>query len=350
MTTPTEVTTPIKATPTKKRSRSEVFFRQTVPYCAGRLVLALSNIFPRGMMLKVGRFLGGLAYYLSAERRRVARINLDLAYGDEKSDDEKRRISREAFRNLGEVATEFLYFNRATAEQIARTVEVDPAGLERLRAALAKGKGVLAPISHFGNFELLALAVGFLGEAPLNLVVKRIKNPGIEAIVSRYRLRSGNRAIYQDEAMSAILGALRRGEIVGLVCDQNSKPGNGGAFVDFFGVPAGTSRSIAAYALATGAPVIPMTCHTLPGGRYRIRFRPEVEVERTGALKRDQHRLLEACCADMEAYIREEPERWFWFHRRWKARPQGEPPIYPIPKRKRKRKLREARARQTEQT
>jgi len=327
------------------KNSAEVFFRQTLPYCAGRLLLSLSNIVPRSAMLKVGRFLGGLGYYLSPGRRRIARINLDIAFGEEKSAVEKRRIAKAAFRNLGEVAAEFLYFNRATAEQIGRIVEVDPVGLARLREALARGKGGLAMISHFGNFEMLAIAVGFLGLAQLNLVVKRMENPGIDAIVSRFRRRSGNAVIYQEDAMVGILKVLRRGEVVGMICDQNTKPRAGGTFVDLFGVPAGTSRAIGVYALATGAPVIPVTCHTLPGGRYRIVFWPEIEVEETGDLRADQMRILQACCKVMETYIRAEPERWFWFHRRWGARPSGEPPIYPEKWRRRRRKKRRARMR-----
>ena len=326
------------------KSRTRAFFRQTLPYYAGRILLRLSTIVPRNVMLKVGRFLGGLGYYLSPRRRRIARINLDLAFGEEKSAAEKRCIVRAAFRNLGEVAAEFLYFDRATAEQIERIVEVDPEGLARVQEILARGKGGLAMISHFGNFEMLAIAVGFLGLAPLNLVVKRMENPGIDAIVSRFRRRSGNAVIYQEDAMVGILKVLRRGEVVGMICDQNTKPRAGGAFVEFFGVPAGTSRAIGVYALATGAPVIPVTCHTLPGGRYRILFWPEIEVEETGDLRADQLRILQECCRVMETYIRAEPERWFWFHRRWGARPSGEPPIYPEKWRRRRRRRRQARS------
>jgi KDO2-lipid IV(A) lauroyltransferase len=110
---------------------------------------------------------------------------------------------------------------------------------------------------------------------------------------------------------------------VGIVGDQDAR--GAGIFVPFFGRPASTHRGPAVFSLRFGAPAFACVARRLPGPgvRYRVSGQ-QVEVPRTGQLDEDVEALTAALAARLEAEIREAPEQYFWFHRRWKSKPPVE--------------------------
>ena len=100
-----------------------------------------------------------------------------------------------------------------------------------------------------------------------------------------------------------------------------------GVFVDFFGFPASTVRGPGIFAIRTGVPVLFCDPRRLPGSkvRYRIRFSP-ILYEPADDLEENVHRLTRAYMASLEEVIRESPEQYFWFHKRWKTQPEVREP------------------------
>jgi len=125
-----------------------------------------------------------------------------------------------------------------------------------------------------------------------------------------------------------LISAMKAGEVVGILMDTNVTPPQG-VFVDFFGIPACTASGLARIALRTDAAVIPgFTIWDKSLGKYRLRFDPIVELIRTGNLEADIQANTQKFTKIIEDYVRRYPEQWLWVHRRWKARPPGEPPLY----------------------
>src|SRR6185369_7491842 len=122
-------------------------------------------------------------------------------------------------------------FPTITRENVHEWIRYD--GLENFTAAQAKGRGVLVATAHLGNWELSAFTHAYM-TAPMHIVVRPLDNPRIDAIVERYRGLSGNHIIQKKEAAREILRALKAGDAVGILIDQNSLPEEG-VFVDFFG-------------------------------------------------------------------------------------------------------------------
>jgi KDO2-lipid IV(A) lauroyltransferase len=183
-----------------------------------------------------------------------------------------------------------------------------------VEAALRQGRGVLFATAHFGNWELSAYAYALLA-APMDVVVRPLDNPSIDALVERRRGLSGNRAIGKREYARAILKSLAANRAVGILVDQNSAAAEG-VFVDFFGVKACAGVGFAKLAARSGAAVIPgFAVWEKAEKRYVLRFLPRVEI--TGDAERDTQAVQSA----LERAIRQYPDQWLWIHRRWKTRP-----------------------------
>ena len=164
--------------------------------------------------------------------------------------------------------------------------------------------------------------------------MRPIKNTRVDALVTRYRGFSGNQPIEKNESVRTILRVLRDGGTVGILADQNTTPVEA-VFVDFFGIPAATTAGLARLARRTGAAVVPAHSYWDASlGKYRLRYEPALELARSDDEEADIRENTALFNKTLEVFIRRFPDQWFWVHRRWKNRPEGEPPIYADDKRK----------------
>jgi KDO2-lipid IV(A) lauroyltransferase len=144
---------------------------------------------------------------------------------------------------------------------------------------------------HLGAWELSAFAHSLQGH-PLSIVMRSLDNPYVDALIQRYRTMHGNRTVDKDDFVRGLLQAMRAGQTVGILMDTNMTPPQG-VFVDFFGIPACTASGLARIALRTNA------------AANTAKFTKIIE-----------------------AFVRRYPDQWLWVHRRWKTRPEGQPPLY----------------------
>lgn len=246
--------------------------------------------------------------------RRIALRNLELAgYSN------APEIADGVFRSLGRVLASVARFPKLNRENIHQYIRYE--GLENYSAAKAKGRGVLIPTAHLGNWELSAFAHAYMTE-PMHIVVRPLDNPRLDAWVERRRGLSGNFIIGKKEAARGILRAVQAGDAVGILIDQNVVPAEG-VFIDFFGRKACAGTAFVKFARRSGAPVVPgFALWEEAESRYVLRFYPEIEI--TGDVAVDTQRLH----SFLEGVIRRYPDQWLWVHRRWKTRPPGEPDLY----------------------
>ncbi len=138
----------------------------------------------------------------------------------------------------------------------------------------------------------------------------------------------GNKTVSKDDFIRGLLAAMRAGEVVGILMDTNMTPPQG-VFVNFFGVPAYTASGLARIALRTDAAVVPtFTTWDRALKKYVLRFDPALELVRTGDHEADIVANTALFTGVIESYIRRYPDQWLWLHRRWKTRPESEPPLY----------------------
>ncbi len=293
---------------------------------AVRAVLAAFGVLPRRWALRVGAWLGDLVYLCDRRDRAIALFNLRLAF-PERSAAEHRAIVRASARNLGRMAAEVCHLPRLTAETLGDYVTFDDEAQWRATLAGAAAHGTLILTGHVGNWELLAYAHGLLGH-PITLVHRPMNNALVDRAITDLRARAGTVSLAKKSAAKAALRALHRKQIVAIPADQNQTR-RYGVFVDFFGLPASTTPGPSRLALLSGAPVVPaFLIRDGASERHRIVVLPPIELVRTGDREADAIENTQRCTAVIEMMLRRHPEQWIWFHKRWKTRPLGEPPLY----------------------
>jgi KDO2-lipid IV(A) lauroyltransferase len=287
---------------------------------AAALITPLAARLPRRAALALGRGLGRLWGDLDRRHLAIAADNLRRAFPHW---DEARVMltARAVYAYLGELLLDLLWTSRHSREEILSRVEV--VGGEHVREAIAAGRGVLYVTGHFGNWELNAVAHAWLF-GPVSVVARALDNPALDRRLCAARSRSGNQVIYKERALSRVMKALRDGQGVAILVDQNVQEADG-IFVDFFGRPAASTTVAAALALKTGCAVIPGCAIPLGGGRYRLRYDPPLRFNPTGDRDADIAGLTQQIASHLEGWIRERPERWLWLHRRWKTQPAAAP-------------------------
>jgi KDO2-lipid IV(A) lauroyltransferase len=274
---------------------------------------------PEGMALRLGSAIGTAMRLLSPRHWRIVMANLHLAFGEEKGEDELRTIAMGCYRHLGKCMTDFFRMPAMTARDIARATRI--VGREHLDAALEEGRGAILLTAHLGNWEMVGVLIAASGY-PLSVIAREQRDHKITDYVRRTRERMGMSVLHRDVAVRESLRALRRNEIVGILVDQNA--GEDGVFVDFFGHLASTAPGVAAFALRTGAAVLPTFGWRNADNTHTVEIGAPVPVMRTGDRGKDILVNTARHAKIIEEAIRKHPEQWFWLHKRWKARPPEE--------------------------
>ena len=271
---------------------------------------------PLGVAYWLGARLGDVLYLVLARRRRIVFENLAIAFGTDKTAEERHQIARATFRNLGQHVVDFSHVRQLTVQRFTTMCHIE--GLERVETLLQRGMGLLILSGHFGSWEL-APAVSLCLSTPLHVIVRPLDNPALQRLAEAYRRRCGYHTIPRRAALAECLKVLRRGEIVAVLMDQSSLR-HESIQVEFFGTNAYTSRGPALLALRTGCPVVSGFLIRTGQGRHRLVFSQEIPVHRTGNLQQDIVENTRTFTYVIESYVRRYPDHWFWLHRRWKQR------------------------------
>ena len=288
-------------------------------FAAFRVLMSFFAVLPRSWCLGFGRALGTLAFRWDRHHRRIALANLRQAFGGEKSPAELRMIALDSFRRFGgTVADIFKLFHWGPAD-IAKLIDVE--GREILAEAVAEGKGVLVFSAHIGNWEIGSPVISEAGT--FSVIARALDNPRLDRALLEFREGMGAHVIYKQQAAKRILQALRDGEIVAVLVDQNVLRREA-VFVDFFGRPAGTTPVLGAFHLRTGAPLLPVFCLPAAGNRYKLRILPPVAFVPGEDVGADVLKITGICTKIIETAIREDPSSWLWVHDRWRSRPKDE--------------------------
>jgi KDO2-lipid IV(A) lauroyltransferase len=293
--------------------------RHRAEFAAVRILIAIVRILPHALVRAGGRALGLGFYIFDRAHRRIAEANIAAAF-PVRPPEERRRIARRAFEHFGRLLVELLKFSTLSRAAMLARVEVD--GEERAKNAYAQKKGVLFITGHFGFWEIHAI-VHALRVEPIGVLARALDNPALNDLLERIRQRTGNQVIYRKGTIRRVMRMLQEGHGVAVLIDQHIQARDA-ITVDFFQRPAATTSAVAALALRTGAPVVPVFALPLPRGRYRIIY--EHPVEPPPADSEDAVREFTQRCTDvLEMYVRRHPELWLWMHRRWRDMgPAGE--------------------------
>lgn len=227
-------------------------------------------------------------------------------------------LARGVFTSLGRNAFDALSLVHLSREAILGLCRIE--GEEHLRVPYERRNGVIALTGHIGCWELLGAYFSEKGYK-VNVIARELSDGRLNDMLARMRRRHGIVSIPRGGGAVAGYRALRKGEMLGMLVDQDIDVD--GVFVPFFGIPAHTPRGAAVFALRSGASIVPMGIHLQPGGSHRITVLPELGSP-PAALSEEERidELTGRCSAAIERLIRIYPQQWVWFHDRWRKRPE----------------------------
>ncbi len=269
---------------------------------------------PREKALCWGERIGELAYRVGKRQRLYAQRNLRLTQfpKPEATEAERDALIRRVFVHFAKSAVDFLRGPTLTDENLRDLVQAE--NWHYMEEAIAGGRGVILLTAHFGNWEMLGRYMVSRG-ARLTVIAREPEDPALGAFVRDIRQSAGFKVKDKGNAARDVLVALKQGDVVGILPDQNS----GDVFAPFFGVPAGTAAGPALFALRTGAPIIPSYTVRLPDDTYLTRFFPPLTIQPTGDRSADVQQIMTQANLILEENIRQYPDQWLWLHNRWKS-------------------------------
>ncbi|MDH4133727.1 MAG: lysophospholipid acyltransferase family protein [Gammaproteobacteria bacterium] len=289
------------------------------PNWLGLLVMRLLAFLPLPVITFIGALFGEFLYLVHAERRHITRTNLQRCF-PELSSAELRKLARAHFRS---VAASFLtvpivwWGSAARLERLVRR-----RGEEHLKTALATKRPVILLSAHFNAIEVGGVSLS--RDYPVLDMYKRPKNRLFHYLLRRRRRRFGGYLVERQEGIKPVIRAIRKGVLFLYLTDQDQGR-EGSVFAPFFGIQTSTVTGLSRVAAITDALVVPCFMRVLPWGQgYEVIFQPALENFPTTDELADTTRMNRI----IEEAVREMPEQYFWVHKRFKTRPEGEAPFY----------------------
>ncbi|HEY9101246.1 lipid A biosynthesis lauroyl acyltransferase [Chitinimonas sp.] len=278
--------------------------------------LWLVHWLPFSALTAIGKALGSLLYRVAGSRRRVGQTNLQLCF-PEMPAAERERILRAHFQYLACMLLEYGYCWFASRERLREMMRIE--GLEHLTAQ--EGKPVILCIGHFTGLDMAGLRVSL--DTPVVSIYSRQKDEGLDAYVEQKRLRFDTGIILSRQAgVRPALKALKQGYRFYYLPDQDFGARDS-VFAHFFGVKAATITALSRLAKASGAVVLPCYPRREANG-YTLVIEPPLSDFPGEDLLEDAERMNRI----LEGHVLKQPEQYFWLHKRFKTRPEGEAGYY----------------------
>lgn len=287
---------------------------------------AAVEILPAGVVYCLGRGFGLVLWYASKRRRRIATRNLEIAFGDVYTRNERRRIARQSMQHFCLTALDVFLLPRYSGEKWWDIVSMTDEQRNQMRS-LEKHPGAVALHSgHLGSWEIIT-EISTVCKRKLAIVYRALDLPQIDAEVRRLRTQAGHRAYEKRGAFKGYMQSLKKNEWLGIVADQNA--GSRAAFLRFFNVPAATEVSYFPLLLRFNTRIVAVFAIR---DNFRFKFHwhgfYEIEPDFTADRRQESLRLGQWYNDCVEEVARAHPEQYCWMHRRWKSRPQNAPLLY----------------------
>lgn len=287
------------------------------------LATKLIPLLSRKACHRLARAAGALAPVFDRNGYKVAVSNLEVAFGNQLSERERRKIARASFQHFAQTMVDLLWSPRLTPQNFARYIEWQ--NFEETGPETRAERSVIIACYHYSSFEWLSLACGFLGLKG-TIIMQEFKNSLLDPIFKKFREQSGHIFIPRKQGLLRLYKALRRQRSTALLIDLTVPPKQGAVVIDCFGLKTSVTSAHAWLHEQTGAPIIPVHCEPLPDGRYRLIFHRKID-KNTGM---SHQQIAQACWNSFEPYVRKNPAPWLWAYKHWRYCPENAERPYPF--------------------
>lgn len=285
-------------------------------YWSVRSVITLIQALPLRGVARIGRWGGGVAFYLDGRHRRVALRNLAMCF-PEKSAAEVRAIARENFRRLGENYLCAIKTAAMCPEAIKPHFKF--IGAEKIlpHEINAGPQSRVIALGHFGNFELYARFGQFIPIFKCAATYRALRQPALNRLLLELRNKSGCRFFERRSEADALKACMAdTGLLLGLMVDQHSSLG--AVRLPFLGHECSVNAATAVFALRYNCPLHTSVCYRVALAEWEIEAGDEIPTRIDGH-PRPVADIMTDVNRALEKAIRRDPANWFWVHNRWKA-------------------------------
>ena len=276
------------------------------------LYLVLTNIahlfscLPRQITIRLGKLFGLLFFFLGI-RKKVATINLEIAFPN-KTNWERKLILIKSYMHHGIVLSDFFRQISLGRDALNKMLIID----KKTKKTLSENTGGCIMSAHLGNWEMILPSLG-LNNIPMLTVMQKQSSDGINDFYKRLRTFPNITLIEKGDMLKEMYRALEKNIYLGLASDQNA--GKRGVQVDFFNKSSSIPKGTARFHNSTGCKVIIVYCVLMKNGQYALRAR---DIMNEIGKDSSENNICSIFSKDLESFVRKYPEQYFWFHRRWK--------------------------------
>ena len=289
-----------------------------VEYGALRGVAALLHVLPYRAALAVAWGFAAIAFHLVRFRRRETARRIREVFGDTISDREVRRIAWLSLRNMAFNIVEMMRAPRIDRVWIDRHIPTFRDHIGKVQELIAEHGGAVIAVPHMGNWDLAGWACHRYGIQMFSIAGKQ-KNPLVNAWINRLR-ESGMTVLERGSGtLRQIIKLLRGGNVLAILPDVRVYTPD--LQVPFLGSTANVGRGMAMFAITARVPIIPAILRREGWRRHGFDHLPAIFPDPTLSKEEDARRITEAVLANVDAAIRQAPEQWFWYNKRWVLTP-----------------------------
>ncbi len=284
-------------------------------YLAGFYTLKfLIFILPSSLQNLLAKFLAFAFMKLKKKRFHIVMTNLDLAFGETKTKEEKLEIAKKCYYNFAKyLGINFILNQNTTKQKILKQVVFKNEHF--LLDAMKSGRPIIVTTAHFGQWEIFPLAVA-AHFGPSSVLGRRLDSSVMDKILRANRAQFDVELIDKDGGAKDILKALKARRIVGILVDQNTAPKDG-IKVQFFGKDVLHTPAASVLAQKTNALIINAFIYQKGENLNEICFEEPIDIstfDKEDAVQKATQMQCSAC----EEMVRARPEEYFWFHQRFK--------------------------------
>ncbi|NVJ54143.1 MAG: lipid A biosynthesis acyltransferase [Campylobacteraceae bacterium] len=273
----------------------------------------LFTFLPKAFVKQILILCAKLAFRFNKEHKHIAKVNLDLAFEDTKSDDEKNEIIYESYKSLLFNMFEFVENQSLSKEKLLEKAVIE--NEEVILNALRDKRKIIFVTAHYGGWEL-ALPYTALKYGTLAVVNRKMDNPLINDMYVKARDRNNIVMLEKKVAAKGMLKAFKQGQNVAVAIDQHIK---NGVEINFFGKKAMATDSTARLALKFDAVIIPIFAIMNDFRDYTIKVYDAIDPLEIEFKSEDKIKELTQLQNDViETQIKSKTTQWFWQHKRWK--------------------------------
>lgn len=271
-------------------------------------------LLPHRAALGVGWGLAWFSHHVLRFRTARARARIRQVFDGAKTEPEVRRVAWRAWRNFCFNVVELARMPLMDESRVRR-LYADADEAKRILGARGEAQGAVLAVPHAGNWDLAGVTCHLLG-IPIFFIARRQKNPLTDDYLNRMRGATGVETVLNDSrVLKSVIRNLKRGKVLAILPDVRAP--TEALCVPYLGGMANIGAGMALFARQARVPIIPAVVHRVGWTQHTWRAFDPVYPDPTLPKDEDWLRMTRRVMAHFDQAVREAPEQYFWFNKRW---------------------------------